>query len=154
MDFLDIIHTRRSIRKFACDPVSPELIEKILRAGMASPTATNSQSWRFIIVDNRDTLNEIAYSPLCKTCRRCTSCHCSLRGYKRGACPGILATGRGCSGADNDAGRSFSGAGQSVVRHSSAYRKRRRLYQAARDSRQCASFRATYHRISPAAVHA
>ena len=60
MDFLDIIHTRRSIRKFACDPVSPELIEKILRAGMASPTATNSQSWRFIIVDNRDTLNEIA----------------------------------------------------------------------------------------------
>ncbi len=59
MDFLDIIHTRRSIRKFTSDPVSGEDLEKILRAGMVSPTATNSQSWRFIVVDEREALDEI-----------------------------------------------------------------------------------------------
>lgn len=59
MDFLDIIHTRRSIRKFTPDPVSVEALEKILRAGMVSPTATNSQSWRFIVVDEREILDEI-----------------------------------------------------------------------------------------------
>ena len=59
MDFFDIIHTRRSIRKFSPEPVPSADIEKILRAGMVSPTATNSQSWRFVVIDDRNILDTI-----------------------------------------------------------------------------------------------
>ena len=59
MDFFNIIHTRRSIRKFSSEPVPSADIEKILRAGMVSPTATNSQSWRFVVIDDRNILDTI-----------------------------------------------------------------------------------------------
>lgn len=59
MDFLDIIHTRRSIRKYTDEPVTPEEIEILLRAAMVSPTACNSQSWRFVVIDDRALLDEI-----------------------------------------------------------------------------------------------
>lgn len=48
---LDAIFTRRSIRKFTGQAVEPEKIELLLKAGMAAPTATNSQPWEFIVVD-------------------------------------------------------------------------------------------------------
>ena len=59
MDFLDIIHTRRSIRKFTDEPVSAEDVQTLLKAAMVSPTATKSQSWRFVVIDDRNLLQEI-----------------------------------------------------------------------------------------------
>ena len=47
------IMTRSSVRKYTSEKVSDELIEKMLRAGMAAPTAGNRQPWEFYVV--RDT---------------------------------------------------------------------------------------------------
>ena len=43
------IFSRRSIRKFSDKPVSKELIEQIILAGIASPSAKNRQPWRYIV---------------------------------------------------------------------------------------------------------
>lgn len=41
MDLLEAIHSRRSIRKYQNKPVADNLIETIIRAGMAAPSAGN-----------------------------------------------------------------------------------------------------------------
>ena len=60
MDILDIIETRRSIRKFRTAPISDDLIEKILEAGRWAPSGQNNQPWRFAVVRNRERLKEIS----------------------------------------------------------------------------------------------
>ena len=45
-----IIRERRSIRKYKKDPVSKELVEKVLSAGLWAPSGKNLQNWRFFIV--------------------------------------------------------------------------------------------------------
>ena len=47
---LDFIFKRRSIRKFSSEPVSAEQIQDLLEAAMAAPSATNMQSWHFMVV--------------------------------------------------------------------------------------------------------
>ena len=54
MKDIEKLFTRRSIRKFKDEPVSEEIVNKILEAGRLSPSATNSQPWHFIIVRNDD----------------------------------------------------------------------------------------------------
>ena len=68
----EIIKKRRSIRRF--DPsgaVSNEQIELILEAAMLAPSACNCRPWNFIVVKNRQKLNEIAtfhpYAQMLKT---------------------------------------------------------------------------------------
>lgn len=59
MELLDGILTRRSIRKFKPSPVSPGMVELILKAAMYAPSARNEQPWHFIVVDDRTLLNHI-----------------------------------------------------------------------------------------------
>jgi len=56
---MNAIFNRRSIRKYTEKPVPEELIEKILRAGMAAPSAGNEQPWHFIVINDKSILNEI-----------------------------------------------------------------------------------------------
>ncbi len=51
------IETRQSIRKFKDIPVTDEQIEILLQAAMNAPTARNKQTWRFIVVTDRKTLD-------------------------------------------------------------------------------------------------
>jgi len=57
---LDNIMTRTSIRAFTAEPVPAEMIETIVRAGMAAPSAMNRQPWEIIVLDDRDTLDAFA----------------------------------------------------------------------------------------------
>lgn len=50
---------RRSVRRYADKKVSWELIEQLLRAGMAAPSAGNQQPWQFIVVTDKNVLLEI-----------------------------------------------------------------------------------------------
>jgi nitroreductase len=50
LDILDIIKTRRSIRKFEEMPVPEELLEKVLEAGRWAPSGLNNQPWRFAVI--------------------------------------------------------------------------------------------------------
>ena len=62
MNTLDAIFTRRSIRKFKQGMVDSDHIELIIKAGMYAPTARNTQSNEFIVVNERhliDTLSTV-----------------------------------------------------------------------------------------------
>ncbi|KJS16038.1 MAG: hypothetical protein VR69_11040 [Peptococcaceae bacterium BRH_c4b] len=48
-EFYKIIKERRSIRKFKPDPISKEVIERIIEVGMWAPSAMNTQPWEFYV---------------------------------------------------------------------------------------------------------
>jgi nitroreductase len=54
------IFSRRSIRTYLDKPVPEGLIEELLNAAMAAPSAVAKDPWRFIVVKNRETLRIIA----------------------------------------------------------------------------------------------
>lgn len=58
-DILELIRTRRSIRKYKPDDVPDELINKILEAGRWAPSGENSQPWRFIVVRDREHIRQV-----------------------------------------------------------------------------------------------
>lgn len=53
----DAIMTRSSVRSYTSQIVEQEKIDKLLRAGMAAPTAGNRQPWEFIVVKDRAILD-------------------------------------------------------------------------------------------------
>jgi len=50
MSFLDLAHSRRSVRQYRPDPVPDDLLMQVLEAGRWAPSAVNSQPWEFIVV--------------------------------------------------------------------------------------------------------
>lgn len=58
MDAMEAILSRRSIRHYTDDPVPEALVQQLLRAAMAAPSASNQQPWQFIVVDERRVLND------------------------------------------------------------------------------------------------
>lgn len=54
----ETIMTRSSVRSYTTQAVEQDKIDKLLRAGMAAPTAGNRQPWEFIVVKNRATLDK------------------------------------------------------------------------------------------------
>jgi nitroreductase len=60
MDAIHAILTRRSIRKYSEGKIPEEIITELLNAGMHAPTARNYQPWHFIVVDNRQTIDQLA----------------------------------------------------------------------------------------------
>lgn len=63
-DSTDVVYqnimSRASVRAYTDKPVEDEKIEKLLRAGMAAPSAVNIQPWHFIVVKDKATLAKIA----------------------------------------------------------------------------------------------
>lgn len=59
MDALEAILSRRSIRRFTDQLITDEQIEKLMQAAMAAPSAHNEQPWHFIVIRDRQMLNEI-----------------------------------------------------------------------------------------------
>ena len=67
MNFIDFVKKRQSCRKYKDTPVSREALERCLEAARLSPSACNSQPWRFIIVaesELKKKLAETAFSGL------------------------------------------------------------------------------------------
>ena len=52
MKFLDLAKTRQSVRKYLDKPVEKEKIERCLEAARLAPSASNSQPWSFIVIDD------------------------------------------------------------------------------------------------------
>jgi nitroreductase len=59
MDALEVIKNRRSIRKYLDKKISEDEIKILLEAAMAAPSAHNKQPWHFIIIENKETHQEI-----------------------------------------------------------------------------------------------
>lgn len=57
---LDLLKSRRSIRKYLEKKIEPEKIEKLKQAALLSPTSKNRRGWEFIFVENKDTLKKLS----------------------------------------------------------------------------------------------
>jgi nitroreductase len=56
----EVVRTRRSIRKYKSGAkVSDEQIKQLLEAAMLAPSACNTRPWEFIVVRDRDKLDQI-----------------------------------------------------------------------------------------------
>ncbi|MBY0451988.1 MAG: nitroreductase family protein, partial [Bdellovibrionaceae bacterium] len=61
MEFFEVIHKRRSIRRFTDEKVDPEAIEKALQAALLAPTSSNAQTWDFYWAVKPETKKKLAY---------------------------------------------------------------------------------------------
>lgn len=64
MDFREVIETRRSVRSFKPDPIDEEVLKRVLEAARIAPSGSNRQPWKFIIVTDPRTKQELV--PLCE----------------------------------------------------------------------------------------
>ncbi|MCS7242595.1 MAG: nitroreductase family protein [Candidatus Caldatribacterium sp.] len=60
MDVLEALRTRRSVRRFAAQPVEREKIEAIIDCARLAPSANNLQPWEFVVVTDAKMREEIA----------------------------------------------------------------------------------------------
>src|SRR5690554_2523309 len=61
MELLDAIRRRKTTNgAFLPDPVSAEHQHTLLEAAGRAPSQLNSQPWRFVVIESRETIDEIA----------------------------------------------------------------------------------------------
>ena len=58
--FVEMLVQRQSVRSYADTPVESEKLLRCLEAARMSPSACNSQPWKFIVVDDPELKNKIA----------------------------------------------------------------------------------------------
>lgn len=51
--FIDLVKSRRSIRRYRPDPVPREAIVACIEAARHAPTASDTQGWRFFVLEGR-----------------------------------------------------------------------------------------------------
>lgn len=56
---MDAILNRKSIRKYKDIKVSNEVVEELLKAAMAAPSAGNEQPWEFIVLRDKKIMEDI-----------------------------------------------------------------------------------------------
>jgi len=59
MDVFEAIHSRRTIRTFTGKKIPKEDLEKIVDAGRVAPSAVNRQMWDFIVITEKEILEDI-----------------------------------------------------------------------------------------------
>src|SRR5690606_39382334 len=61
MEFLDVVRRRKTTNgPLAPDPVSLEHQRLLMEVASRAPSQLNSQPWRFVLVEERDTIEQIA----------------------------------------------------------------------------------------------
>ena len=60
MEILDTLLHRRSIRSFSGGSIPRETIEALLVAGMSGPAGKGKKPWRFVVVEDTETISLLA----------------------------------------------------------------------------------------------
>lgn len=60
MELLEIMKKRRSIRQYTEEAIPDEKLQKILEAGLLSPSSRGIRPWELIVVREKDTLQEMS----------------------------------------------------------------------------------------------
>ena len=60
MDVFNAIRQRGSVRAYKATDVEEDKLKKILEAARLSPSASNRQDWKFIVVRNKETKKKLA----------------------------------------------------------------------------------------------
>ncbi len=64
MEFIDVIKARTSVREYGEKQVEDEKINYVLECARLAPSWTNKQCWRFIVIKNKETIEQIGKSSL------------------------------------------------------------------------------------------
>ncbi len=62
MDFQALINKRQSVRRYQPKAVEPEKLEKLIESVRMAPSASNSQPWKLIIVDDPVLKDKVAHA--------------------------------------------------------------------------------------------
>ena len=60
VDVLAALTARRSVRQYSGEPVPPELLDRIVRAGLLSASGRARKPWELVVVRDRETLDRLA----------------------------------------------------------------------------------------------
>jgi len=60
MGFLDLVENRQSDRKYINQKVEKDKLERCLEAARLSPSASNSQPWTFVVIDDDEIRSKVA----------------------------------------------------------------------------------------------
>jgi nitroreductase len=63
-EVIEAIKNRRSVRSYDDRPVPRDIINKIIEAGNEAPSAMNSQPWRFVVVEDKETKRKLLQAAL------------------------------------------------------------------------------------------
>ena len=64
MDALEAMRRRRSVREYTGEPIPKEDLETIVDAGRLAPSGYNTQPWDFVIVTERDMIEQLKVASL------------------------------------------------------------------------------------------
>jgi len=58
-NFLELIQKRQSDRKYTDKPIETEKLERCLEAARLAPSASNSQPWTFVVVNEPELVEKV-----------------------------------------------------------------------------------------------
>ena len=61
--FTQLVSTRRSVRKYSEEKLTPEQVEQIMKTALMAPSSKHSNSWQFVLVEDKEMLRKLS---LCK----------------------------------------------------------------------------------------
>lgn len=67
MDFIELVHQRRSVRRYQDRPVEWNKIQHCLEAARLAPSACNAQPWKFIILQDPQIKRAVAQETFSQT---------------------------------------------------------------------------------------
>jgi nitroreductase len=56
----DAIRARRNVRKYTDRPIEPADLDRVLEAARRTPSSVNQQAWDFVVVTDRERLQELS----------------------------------------------------------------------------------------------
>lgn len=60
MDAREVLYTTRAMRRVKPDPIPEAVVARILDAAIRAPSGGNAQSWKFVVVDDREQIARLA----------------------------------------------------------------------------------------------
>jgi nitroreductase len=67
MRFEELIHARRSVRRYQQKAVEPEKLQALIEAVRLAPSANNAQPWKLLLVDDPAIKDQVARATFSKT---------------------------------------------------------------------------------------
>jgi len=59
-NFIDLVTSRRSIRKYEDRPVVKEKVQQILKAALMAPSSKRCTPWQFVVIDDKEKLQQLS----------------------------------------------------------------------------------------------
>ena len=60
-NFSELIKNRRSMRKFTDEELTQDQVVTLMKAALMSPSSKRSNSWQFVVVDDKEVLKELSH---------------------------------------------------------------------------------------------